>query len=172
MSRVVRDVDRAELYAAELAAFDGTDLEQQRPFDEIAAIIRAVVDTSGWWPGGPVDVRPGRSDARSSSTRCDAGDGAGGGAAAVVRLAEAQCTVATAAHELAHAVAGTGRGHDPIFRRAYLDVVAVMTNLDTTDRRHDLHVGQLTDAFAAFDLPVGSRTWPAPPSSAGDAFEL
>ncbi len=37
------DCGRAEVYAAEAAAFDGTDLESVRPFAEIAALIEVVV---------------------------------------------------------------------------------------------------------------------------------
>ncbi|MBT7430245.1 MAG: hypothetical protein HN783_10580 [Ilumatobacter sp.] len=81
-------------------------------------------------------------------------------------------TLATAAHELAHALAGAGRGHDAVYRRAYLDVVRVITNLDTTDRRHDIHVSQLADAFARAGLRVGERAWQAPPDAIGSAFAL
>ena len=41
---------------------------------------------------------------------------------------------------------------DEIFRRAYLDVVLVATNLTSQSRRHDLHRDQLADAFAALAL--------------------
>jgi hypothetical protein len=36
------DCGRAALYAAEVAAFDGTDLESVMPFAEVAAVIDAV----------------------------------------------------------------------------------------------------------------------------------
>jgi hypothetical protein len=79
----------------------------------------------------------------------------------------------TLAHELAHALVGVQRGHDEVFRRAYLDVVLVMTNLDSTDRRRALHGDQLAAALAAFDLAVGNRFWPEPPPEAGGgAFAL
>ena len=81
-------------------------------------------------------------------------------------------TVATAAHELAHVLAGPGRAHDPVFRQAYLDVVRVMTNVDSTDRRHDVHVQQLLGAFGTAGLGVGERSWPAPPAAVGGAFAL
>lgn len=162
------DRDHAAVYAAELAAFDGTDLEQTRPFEFIDALIRRVVE-GDWWPGGSVTVRKARVDASSSTTRCAVGDD---GRSATISLSTPQLTVATAAHELGHALAGAARGHDGVYRRAYLDVVRVMTNLDSTDRRRDLHVDQLTAGFAAAGLAVGGRSWPAPPAETGSAFAL
>lgn len=164
------DGDRTAVAAAELAAFDGTDLEQPLPYDAIAAHIERVV-AHPWWPGGPVRVERARADAGSSTTRC-AGDGRAGSPDVRIRLARPQWTLATAAHELAHVLAGVARGHDALFRRAYLDVVAVLTNLDTADRRHDLHVAQLADAFTAARLPVGERHWSAPPASMGAPIAL
>jgi hypothetical protein len=162
------DPEHTAVYAAELAAFDGTDLEELQPFEIIGGLLRGVVNDS-WWPAGPVDVRRARSDASSSTTRCAVDDQ---GASATIRLSATQMTVATAAHELAHALAGIGHGHDAVYRRAYLDVVRVITNLDTTDRRRDIHTVQLADAFAGAGLRVGERAWPAPPEAIGSAFAL
>lgn len=162
------DPDHTAVYAAELAAFDGTDLEAARPFDIIEGLVRTVADGS-WWPGGAVRVQRARADAGSSTTRCTIDEQ---GKWSVIRLSTEQMTVATAAHELAHALAGAGRGHALVYRRAYLDVVRVITNLDSTDRRHDLHVTQLAEAFSAAGLPVGERSWPAPPDAVGSAFAL
>ena len=162
------DPDHEALYAAELAAFDGTDLEQVQPFATINAILRQVVD-GAWWPAGHVEVRRTRADAGSSSTRCTA---SGVGTRATISLAAPQMTVATAAHELAHVLAGPGRGHDAVYRRAYLDAVRVMTNTDPTDRRMGLHVEQLSGAFAAAGLAVGERSWPAPADGTGSAFAM
>lgn len=161
----MRDCGRAEVYAAEAAAFDGTDLELVRSFDEVASVIAAVVERS-WWPGTPVSVIAARRDAASSSAREKAD------ASTVIRLAAEQTTIATAAHELAHALAGPGEGHSPVFLAAYLDVVAVVTNLDTSDRRHGLHVDQLRDALGGAGLVVGTRTWPPPPEASGTAIAL
>jgi hypothetical protein len=158
------DCGRAELYAAEVAAFDGTDLEEVMPFDAVAAVIDAV--TAGpWWPAGPVRVVAARRDARSSSARRE-------GSTTVIRLSAEQSTIATAAHELAHALAGPAAGHSPLFLAAHLDVVAVMTNLDSLDRRHHLHVDQLRAAFRGSGLVVGRRQWPPPPESIGTAIAL
>ncbi len=162
------DADHAALYAAELAAFDGTDLEEVQPFDTIRARLVQVIDGS-WWPAGYVDVRLARADAGSSSTRCSVGEA---GPRATISLAGAQMTMATAAHELAHVLAGPGRGHDAVYRRAYLDTVRVLTNIDPTDRRMGLHVDQLRSAFAAAGLAVGVRSWPEPAERTGSAFAL
>jgi hypothetical protein len=156
------DRDRAQVYAAELAGFDGTDLEVVAGFDEVRRVVEAVV-AGEWWPGGEVELRAARSDARSSATRCSLDDGA----AATISIAAPQATVATAAHELAHALIGTQHGHGPLYRRAYLDVVGVMTNLDRVNGRGSLHVDQLAAAFADAALGVADRTWPAPPPPGG-----
>ena len=165
----IADAERTAVYAAELAAFDGLDLETPLDFEVVAARMSAVVN-GDWWPGMPVVVRRARVDARSSSTRCVVEPTAG--EEAVVRLAQAQLTFATAAHELAHVLAGVEIGHGRVFRRAYLDLIAVITNIDSTDRRRDLHVDQLADAFAAAGLEVGERAWPLPPASQTGAFAL
>lgn len=159
------DVGRAEVYAAEAAAFAGTDIETVRPFDVIAAVIDEV--TSGeWWPGSSVRVVRARRDARSSSAVSR------DGTVTVIRLAAGQTTIATAAHELAHALAGPDAGHSPVFVAAYLDLVAVVTNLDSRDRRHELHVEQLRSALVDAGLVVGERRWPPPPEASGTAIAL
>lgn len=160
------DSARTALYSAELAAFDGTDLEEVVGVDRVAAVVGEIVEGS-WWPGPSVAVRAARSDARSSSARCNADD-----LRTTIAIATDQATLATAAHELAHALAGPGARHDATFRAAYLDVVAVMTNRSTVDRRGDLHVRQLGDALAAAGLEVGSRRWPAPPDETTNAIAL
>jgi hypothetical protein len=161
----MRDCGRAEVYAAEAAAFDGTDLEVVRSFDEVSAVIAAVVEGS-WWPGTPVRVVAARRDAASSSARERVDQ------STVIRLASEQTTIATAAHELAHALAGPVAGHSPVFLAAYLDVVAVITNLDSRDRRHRLHVDQLRDALVAAGLVVGARAWSPPPEASSTAIAL
>jgi hypothetical protein len=161
-----RDLERTAVYAAELAAFDGTDLESVRGLDRLTLVVDDLV-AGKWWPGPSVSLRAARADARSSSARC------GGGIDGVtIRLAANQATLATVAHELAHALAGPAAGHDGLFRAAYLDVVAVMTNLESTDRRGLLHVEQLRVAFAAAGLSVGRRRWPPPPDSTSGAIAL
>jgi hypothetical protein len=163
------DADRSEVYSAELAAFDGTDLETIVDFDAVRTRV-TVVTAGEWWPGPPVDVRRARVDARSSSARCSVS--ATEHDTVVIRLAAGQVTVATAAHELAHALVGPARGHGAVFRRAYLDVTAVITNTDPSDRRRTLHVEQLATAFEAFGLPIGDRWWRPPPEAASGAIAL
>ena len=161
------DVGRAEVYASELAAFDGTDLESERPFPELERLIGSIV-RHDWWSGPEVLVRGARAGTASSvaagSSRV--GDGV------EIRLAAGQCTVATAAHELGHALAGVEHGHDALFRRAYLDVVAMATNLDALDRRGTTHVDQLVEAFAAAGLSVAVRRWPPPADGTVGAIAL
>lgn len=161
------DIGRTEVYAAEAAAFEGTDLEAIRPFELVCFAIGAV--TAGeWWPGPSVTVVPARRDAGSSSARRTES----AVHATVIRLAASQMTIATAAHELAHALAGPDAGHSSVFLAAYLDVVAVITNLSSTDRRLELHVDQLRGALLAAGLVIGARAWPAPPPSTSTAIAL
>ncbi len=158
------DVDRgrAEVYAAELTAFDGTDLEVVRTVDEVRAVIEAIV-ADDWWSGPVVRVAARRSDAESSCAHVVDGG-------VEIRLAAPQATWATAAHELAHALAGVAEGHGPRYRRAMLDVVDVLTNTALGARRGRTHVDQLADAYAAAGLAIGDRTWSRP--TAGDPFAL
>ncbi len=161
------DSQRAAVYAAESAAFDGTDLESVRPVEVIRRRIVSVSEGE-WWPGPIVTFRLARADATSSNTRCPSS----GENPAVISIATSQMTVATAAHELAHALAGVASGHDATFRAAFIDVVAVMTNADSVTRRGDLHVRQLGEAFTAAGLPIGHRRWPGPPESLAGSIAL
>ncbi|MGA9278284.1 hypothetical protein [Ilumatobacter sp.] len=158
------DRDRAQVYAAELAAFDGTDLEQIVGFDAVAEAVGGVV-ADPWWPGLTPTVRSMRSDAMSSGTRCSV---SGPDRAAVeIAIAAPQATIATGAHELAHVLAGVGHGHDATFRRAHLDVVGVITNLERPTGRGTLHIDQLQKAYEAVGLAPGERSWPEPPRLGG-----
>lgn len=159
---VAADRERAQVYAAELAAFDGTDLEEVIGVDRVLGAIEAVV-SGEWWPGEAVSVKAARSDAWSSSTRC----GADAGSVAAITIAGPQATIATGAHELAHVLAGVAHGHDAQYRRAHLDVVQAMTNLDRVNGRGVVHVEQLRAAYAAVGLEVGIRRWPEPPTAGG-----
>lgn len=156
------DRERAQVYSAELAAFDGTDLETVVGVDTVADAIRAVV-RAGWWPRGEIAVREMRAGARSSVTRCSVDDGS----VVDIGIARPQATLATGAHELAHALAGVVCGHDAVFRRAHLDVVLAMTNVDRVTGRGAIHVAQLEHAYTAAGLAIGERTWAAPPDPGG-----
>lgn len=139
------DRGRAEVYAAELAAFEGTDLETVVPFDELVAQAGRVTSEE-WWPSGRVPVRRARSDARSSATRHDS--------CAVIHLAAPQMTAATLIHELAHALAGVGAGHGELFRRAHVDIASFAFGAER---------GRwLAEAYAGAGLSLGERRWPQP----------
>src|SRR5262245_56437042 len=97
------DHGREDVYAAELAAFDGTELEALAGSEELRECAARVM-AGGWWNGPLVVVRAARSDARSSTTR-------NRGTHAEIRLAADQSTPATLIHELAHALAGVDAGH-------------------------------------------------------------
>jgi hypothetical protein len=162
------DRERTAVYVAEQMAFDGTDLERVLDVGTVGALVAGITG-GNWWPAGRVGLRRPRADARSSS--CTWGPDA-----PVVAIAAGQATVATIAHELAHALAGADAGHGPTFRRALLDVVQVATNLDDSTvrsgpidlrRRGRLHVDQLSDALGAAGLGVGDRAWPPPPDVGG-----
>lgn len=142
------DRGREAVYAAEIAAFEGTSLESLVAFDEVLALTEVIVGAA-WWPRGAIDVVPARSDAASSSTRQRLGG------APVVRLAAPQMTPATVIHEFAHVLAGVDHGHDAVFRRAHVDLVGFVLG--------DEVAGWLLDAYAAMGLAPGVKSWSAPP---------
>jgi hypothetical protein len=152
MSAVGADIGREALYAAELAAFDGTSYESLRPFADLSALARRVTDAE-WWPHGPVELVAARSDAESSSTRQWASE------RPVVRLAFGQMTQATLLHELAHVLAGVDAGHGPRFRRAYVDLVGFAWGAEPA--------GWLRHELDAMRLSLGTRSWPMPPVQSG-----
>jgi putative metallohydrolase (TIGR04338 family) len=146
------DGGRAAVYAAEIAAFEGTTYESITSFESLEVIVADVVGAA-WWPSGAVEVRRARSDAASSSARQRGGD------TPVIRLAAPQMTPATVVHELAHALAGVGAGHGPAFRRAHVDLVGHVFGDD--------EACWLLEAYAAMGLGPGIRTWPQPPVRPG-----
>ena len=151
------DVGREAVYAAEIAAFEGTSHEVIADFDVLVALASTITG-AGWWPHGPIEIRRARRDAGSSSTRQR------GSEVPVVRLAAPQMTAATLAHELAHVLAGLAAGHGPVFRRAHVDLVGVALGADEAE--------WLLDAYAAMGLAPGERTWPAPTVRDGGAIAL
>ena len=146
------DHGRAEVYAAELAAYEGTELEAVVGFDELVALADRMV-TEPWWPRGRVTIRRARSDARSSATRHTS--------RAVIHLAAPQMTPATVIHELAHVLAGVEAGHGELFRRAHVDLASVAFG---TGRGR-----WLADAYANARLSLGDRRWSRPRSTPATA---
>lgn len=145
------------MYSAEVAAFDGTTAERVTAFDEITSLAASVM-TASWWPRGRIDIVRRRADARSSVTCQD------GARDPIIRLAPAQLTPATIAHELAHVLAGVVHGHDGVFRRAHVDVVGWALGPHAA--------GWLETAYAGHRLDLGERDWPAPPVAPSAAIAL
>ena len=142
------DIGREAVYAAEIAAFEGTTYETLAPFTELLAVADLIADAP-WWPHGPIEVVRARADASSSSTRQRSGG------PPTVRLAAPQMTAATLVHEFAHVLAGVGHGHDPVFRRAHVDLVGFSLSHEAAE--------WLLEGYAAMGLRPGDRAWPAPP---------
>lgn len=142
------DVGRQAVYAAEIAAFEGTSYESLTTIDELLGLA-ASITTADWWSAGQIDVLQARSDAGSSSTRQR------GSNQPVVRLAAPQMTPATLVHELAHVLAGVRHGHGDVFRRAHVDLAGYAFG--------PTRANWLIEAYAAMGLTLGSRAWPAPP---------
>jgi hypothetical protein len=142
------DHGRAAVYAAEIAAFDGTSYESVTPFDLMRDLGR-LVTAAAWWPHGDIEIVPARPDAASSSARQR------GSGPPVVRLAAPQMTPATVLHEFAHVLAGLAAGHGPIFRRAHVDLVGYAFGEEPAT--------WLVDAYRGMGLEPGVRRWLAPP---------
>jgi hypothetical protein len=149
----VSDHGRADVYAAELAAFEATVYEVVTPFENLLELGQRVMN-SAWWPGPAASIVPARADAGSSSTV------QGGDRSPVIRLAAPQMTPATLIHELAHVLGGVGAGHGPRFRRAHVDLALATFGAD--------EARWLSEAYAAAGRPVGgagTRTWQTPPAA-------
>ena len=162
MSADVTNADhgRCALGEAEQSAFGGTELETEVAVAELTALA-TIVTAGEWWgaAGGPaVSVATARTSARSSRARRR------GLGPVVITLAAGQHDVGTLAHELGHALAGVGHGHDPWFRAAEIDLVAFLAGPATADR--------LATACAAFELAVAVRPWPPPWRLTGPDFLL
>jgi hypothetical protein len=159
----VSDVDdgRTAVYAAEDAAFGGTDAEDERSIGDLVAAAAALTGGEWWHAAGgpPVRVAAARAGTASSSART-----AGQRAAVDVRLADAQRTLATLAHELGHALAGVDHGHDARFRAAHVDVCALLVGRDGARR--------LADAYGDLGVAPGRRPWPSPVRVTGEGFAV
>ena len=148
------DDGRAAVYAAEIAAFEGTSYETITEFDELVDLA-GLITSASWWPRGAVPVVRARADAGSSSASQRGVD------RPTVRLAAPQMTPATLVHELAHVLAGVGSGHGPTFRRAHVDLTGYAFG--------ETEAVWLLDAYAAMQLAPGPRAWAQPPVRDGCA---
>src|SRR3954447_8522005 len=99
------DPGQAAVAEAEEAAFGGTTLDAPSTREELTARVHRLVAGEWWRANGPPVhvVAPRRSTRSSTARRC--GDGV------EIRLSAEQLTTATAAHELAHALARIGHRH-------------------------------------------------------------
>ena len=149
------DHGRAEVYAAELAAYEGTELETVVAFDDLVVLAGRVM-SEAWWPRARVQVRRARSDARSSATRHTS--------RTAIHLAAPQMTPATLIHELAHVLAGVDAGHGALFRRAHIDLANFAFG---SDRGRWLEA-----AYASAGLALGDRRWPPPARPAANSMAL
>lgn len=158
------DRGREAVYAAEESAVAGTDLDEPRPLGELCRVAAAVV-SGDWWraAGGPV-VTVGAARTGTTSSRTVAAVGARDGVPVVVRLAPGQWSVATVAHELAHALAGVEHGHDGRFRAAHVDLVAMVGGAGPA--------AALTASYADHRVPAGPRAWPPPVRATGTGFVI
>ena len=133
----------AAVYAAEDAAFGGTDHDEHVGLDQIAEVVAGL--TSGeWWRscGVPaVELRAGPGPVRRRRTARSAVS-----AGVIVRIATPSSS--TVSHELAHALAGVGHGHDSTFRAAHVDVVTALAGARVAAR--------LEEAYADHGVAGGS----------------
>lgn len=139
------DRERAQVYAAERAAFEGTTIEEIIPFPEVVAAADRLTSSSTW-PMGRIKVVAARSDASTSTTVWRPPD------PPTVRITRPQQTLGTLVHEMAHVLAGRDAGHGAQFRRAHLDITSALLGDDAA--------GWLEEAYRAHRLDIGERCWP------------
>lgn len=148
--------------AAESAAFDATGFDAPIARAELQAAFTAATGL-GWWSecfaGAPPRLQLITPPARTLTSTARQGDGG-----FEIRIADGQLTRSTLAHELAHVLAGLAAQHDPLFRRAYVDVATVVGEAQTGE--------WLLAAFDAFALTVAERRWPPPWSARGAGFVI
>jgi hypothetical protein len=154
------DRGTAAVAAVEEAVFGGTDADVAVGREALHARVAEVV-AGPWWQasGPPVTVTTPRRSTRSSTARSRLGQ-----LPVEIRLADPQLTLATVAHELAHALAGVEHGHDETFRAAHVDVAALLAGAGAAQR--------LAAAYAAFDLAVAARAWARPWRADGETFRI
>jgi hypothetical protein len=146
------------VYAAEEAAFGGTDFDEELDGRGLQRVL-ATITSGDWWQacGAPeVHLRRARAGANTSSAHSPAAG------CVVIRLA--RTSASTVSHELAHALAGVGCGHSALFRAAHVDVVTVLAGTTAADR--------LAQAYVDHDVPIGGRRWERPVRLQGPGFVM
>jgi hypothetical protein len=150
------DRGRAAVAAAEDMAFGGTGLDVALDRAAVADALATITGGPWWVSCGPrVTLAPPQGGTVSSSARARRDH---------VRIvfADGQLTLATVAHELAHALSGIAHGHDAVFRAALVDVTAVLAGPDAAD--------DLAGSLRAMGVDPAVRTWPVPYWACGDGF--
>lgn len=139
------DHERAQVYAAERAAFEGTTIEEIIPFADVVAAADRLTSSSTW-SMGRIKVVAARTDASSSTTVWRPHD------PPTVRITRPQQTLGTLVHEMAHVLAGRDAGHGPKFRRAHIDITSALIGDDAAE--------WLDEAYRTHGLSIGERRWP------------
>ena len=148
----------AAVYAAEDAAFGGTDFDDELDSRRLDQLVARIIGGDWWRSCGVPDVelRRARSGSNTSSARSPAGG------CVVIRLARTSSS--TVSHELAHALAGVTCGHSATFRAAHVDVVTVLADAVVAAR--------LEQAYDDHGVPIGPRRWPPPIRVSGPGFVM
>jgi hypothetical protein len=146
------------VYAAEEAAFGGTDLDEELDGRRLAEVLATVIGGDWWQSCGvaAIHVRRARADANTSSAHSPAGG------CVVIRLA--RTSTSTVSHELAHALAGVESGHSGTFRAAHVDVLTALAGAVAADR--------LEQAYDDHGVPIGERRWDRPVRLRGPGFVM
>ena len=139
------DRERAQVYAAENAAFEGTSIESIVDFADLTALAVRVT-SNDWWPSPPPIVKQARNDASTSTTVWRVGQ------PPEVRITRPQQTRGTLVHELAHVLAGRNAGHGSLYRSAHLTVAESALGSEPA--------GWLGQAYRDFGLTIGPARWP------------
>lgn len=145
------------VYAAEEMAFGGIEFDDD--LGARAGDLVAEMTAGDWWRScrvPVVELRRARAGSATSSARSSTAG------CVIIRLA--RTSLSTVSHELAHALAGIGRGHDATFRAAHVDIVAVLAGAVVAAR--------LEQAYDDHGVPAGARRWPPPVRLSGPGFVM
>lgn len=159
---MTRDGDRARVYDAEAMVFDETLFsEPLGPAGILDLTDRFLADP--WWQrnGVPFTVAPTRRESAHSWARSESRTDSNVATAQIrrsqIRLSLQGEDAATLAHEAAHLLGdrhAAHPAHGALFRRAEVDVVAVVCG--------SIAAGRLDQAFADANLDLADRDWTEP----------